>query len=273
MKKTSLILKSFCWFQLIFLQISSSVVAIRKDVSMQNNHICRTTVQGRYLIADDRGQVCDAMSVDPQSRCCNGKGDQFSCHGCKLLSQCCNTYEYCVACCLNPSRTPEELVLKVKTAKPVTAAKYSSVFEFCAGRCRHNSESVVHENAYLGEFHHCFSIPSNSSGFSDQQLKLQLTGINIVIGRRGESCDSACNSSDESCVPNKLPVLNHCEMMQKHLSCKGGCLSSIGADQPAEVVDDSPRDLNPGACLYTTSESLLSCSGSHKHTRRICPCS
>lgn len=27
------------------------------------------------------------------------------------------------------------------------------------------------------------------------------------------------------------------------MSCKGGCLSSDGADQPAEVVDDAPRDL------------------------------
>lgn len=60
--------------------------------------------------------------------------------------------------------TPKELALKVKIAKPVTAGTYGSVFDFCAGRCRHSSESVVHENAYLSEFHHCFSIPSNSSG-------------------------------------------------------------------------------------------------------------
>lgn len=29
----------------------------------------------------------------------------FSCFsGCNLLSQCCNSYEFCVSCCLNPSR-------------------------------------------------------------------------------------------------------------------------------------------------------------------------
>ncbi|VFQ87623.1 unnamed protein product [Cuscuta campestris] len=273
MQKSPLLLKSLGSFQFTVLLISSTVIAIRKDVSLQDNYICRTTVQGRYLIADDRGNVCDSLSVDPQSRCCNGKGEQFSCHGCNLLAQCCNSYEYCVSCCLDPSRTPKELALKVKIAKPVTAANYSSVFEFCMGRCRHNSESVVHENAYLGDFHHCFSIPSNSSGYSDKQSKLSLTGINIVIGRQGESCDLACKSSGESCVPNKLSVLNQCEMVQKYLRCKGGCMASIGADQPAEVVDDSPRDMNPGACLYTTSQSLLSCSGSHKHTRRLCPCS
>ena len=31
--------------------------------------------------------------------------------------------------------------------------------------------------------------------------------------------------------------------MQKYFSCKGSCLASIGADQPAEVVDDAPNDL------------------------------
>lgn len=27
------------------------------------------------------------------------------------------------------------------------------------------------------------------------------------------------------------------------MSCKGACLSSVGADQPAEVVDDAPTYL------------------------------
>ncbi|KAL8479592.1 hypothetical protein ACS0TY_026475 [Phlomoides rotata] len=56
------------------------------------------------------------------------------------------------------------------------------------------------------------------------------------------------------------------------MSCKGTCLSSIGADQPAEVADDAPPHLNPGACLYTGRQSTLSCDGSHSHTRRLCPC-
>lgn len=76
------------------------------------------------------GYVCDAVSVDPQSRCCPEKGEKFSCQwvflsrpdkrlpwpwiqdkleknvcrGCNLLSQCCNSYEYCVSCCVNPAR-------------------------------------------------------------------------------------------------------------------------------------------------------------------------
>lgn len=193
--------------------------------------------------------------------------------GCNLVSQCCNTYEFCVSCCLNPLRTQKEQALRVKIAKPVTAGTYSSVFDFCAGRCRHNSESVVHENAYLSDFHHCFSLPSNSSaGTNDAILEARLNGINVVVGRQGESCDSVCKSSGQSCVPNKLLVLNQCEVMQKYLSCNGSCLASIGADQPAKVVVDAPKNMNPGACLYTRTQAMLSCEGSHRHTKRLCPC-
>ncbi|KAK4404084.1 hypothetical protein Sango_0777000 [Sesamum angolense] len=329
---------------LFVLQFSLPLSAIRKDVSLQLKHHCRTTVQGRMalqvialvvmvppegdwrkgesmllcLLDETRntphsmsscilgkkirkafsrqglfnfvistelsgnvhiGHVCDAFSVDPLSRCCPGEGDQFSCQGCNLVSQCCNSYEFCVSCCLNPVMTPKELALKVKIAKPLSAGKYGSVFDFCAGRCRHSSESVshhpsnriacytfvsdlVHENAYLSEFHHCFSIPSNSSDFyllhplivflvsllsftaeksgplntwfkleaieilelkyvergnillgpSSTQLEARLAGINIIIGRQGESCDSVCKSSGQSCVPNKLALLNQCEV-------------------------------------------------------------
>ncbi|KAL6970760.1 hypothetical protein U1Q18_030451, partial [Sarracenia purpurea var. burkii] len=168
--------------------------------------------------------------------------------------------------------TQKELAMKAKIARPATAGTYSSVFDFCAGRCRHNSESVVHENAYLSDFHHCFSLPSNSSETTGAHMEARLAGINIIIGRQGESCDSVCKSNGQSCVPNKLLALNQCEIMQKYMSCKGACLASIGADQPAEVVEDAPRDLNPGACLYTRTQSVLSCDGSHQHTRRLCPC-
>ncbi|CAK9171864.1 unnamed protein product [Ilex paraguariensis] len=237
------------------------------------------------------GHVCDALSVDPESRCCPVKGEQFSCHGCSLVSQCCDSYEFCVSCCLHPARTQEALALKVKIAKPVTAGTYSSLFDFCAGRCRHNSQSVVHENAYLSDFHHCFSMAPNSSGecgdvfasriggnrrgslhgvkksqrfqreggkrrkkkeergdlkikggerwglvvqmrfvqldvlpryaategsdsggSTDVQMEARLAGISVIIGRQGESCDFVCKSNGKSCLPNKLALLNQCEI-------------------------------------------------------------
>ncbi|KAF5733878.1 hypothetical protein HS088_TW16G00319 [Tripterygium wilfordii] len=263
---------SWIFFQFVFLHCFTTISAIRKDIGLQDKRICRTTIQGRYLLSDDNGHVCDALSVDPSSRCCPQRGEKFSCHGCNLISRCCNSYEFCVTCCLNPARTRREQILKVKIAKPATAATYAGVFDFCTARCRHNSESLVHENAYLSDFHHCFSQPSNSSGAAIMNIDARLAGINVIVGKQGESCDSVCKSNGQSCVLNKLLVLNQCDMMQKFLGCKSACLASVGVDQPAEVVDDAPKHLNPGACLYTQTHSVLSCDGSHRHTKRLCPC-
>ncbi|GMN59445.1 hypothetical protein TIFTF001_028536 [Ficus carica] len=272
MSKLQSNLSFFIFNLLLFFHFSLKASAIRKDIGFLEKRLCRNTVQGRYLMSDDNGYVCDALSVDPESRCCPEFGEKFSCQGCNLLSQCCNSYEYCVSCCLNPSKTLKQHVLKMKIAKPASAGTYASVFDFCAGRCRHNSDSVVHENAYLSDFHHCFSMSSKSPGANSTQLEARLNSINVVIGRQGESCDSVCKSNGQSCVPNKLLVLNQCDIMQKYMRCKGACLASMGADQPAEVVDDAPKHLNPGACLYTRTQSMISCDGSHQHTRRLCPC-
>ncbi|KAI9081770.1 hypothetical protein K1719_036032 [Acacia pycnantha] len=258
---------------ILIFQFSLRTTAIRKDIGFQVVRQCKTTVQGRYFLSDDNGYVCNALSVDSQSRCCPEIEEKFPCHGCNLLSRCCNSYEYCVSCCLNPARTNKEDALKVKIAKPASARMYASVFDYCAGRCRHSSASVVHENAYLSDFHHCFLLPSNSSAGIDSILQeARLNGINVVVGRQGESCDSVCKFRGQSCVPNKLAVLNQCEVMQKYMTCKGACLASVGTDQPAEVVHDAPKHLNPGSCLYTQAQSTLSCDGAHQHTRRLCPC-
>ncbi|KAL8153710.1 hypothetical protein V2J09_011470 [Rumex salicifolius] len=45
--------------------------------------------------------------------------------------------------------------------------------------------------------------------------------------------------------------------LKKHMACRGGCLSSIGSDQPAEVVDDAPRHLVLRNIIYTIFLSWL----------------
>ncbi|XP_047161278.1 uncharacterized protein LOC124831354 isoform X2 [Vigna umbellata] len=209
---------------LFIFSFSPTITAIRKDVSFQTIHPCKTTVQGRYLLSDENGYVCNALSVNSRSRCCPPKGEKFSCHECNLLSQCCNSYEYCVSCCLNPALTSKEQVLKMKVAKPATARTYTSVFDYCAGRCRHSSESVVHENAYISDFHHCFSLPSNSSWKNSTLIEARLNGINVVVGRQGESCNSVCKSRGQLCVPNKLAVLNNCDIIQDLVCTLKQCL-------------------------------------------------
>ncbi|GAB2217923.1 hypothetical protein Droror1_Dr00001137 [Drosera rotundifolia] len=257
---------------MIFLLYGATVIQSAWGDSSIQGHSCRSTVQGKYLLCDGNGYVCDSLSLDPASRCCPKKGEQFSCHGCNVVSQCCNSYEFCVSCCLNPSQTPEELAMQVKIARPLTAGTYANVFDFCAGRCRHNSESVVHENAYVSDFHHCFSLPSNGSGSGDTSPEGRIAGINIFVGRQGESCDSTCKARGLSCISSKLSSLNQCESMKKFMRCNGGCFASIGPDQPAEVADDAPKHLFPGACLYTKTKTMFTCDGFHQHTRRLCPC-
>ncbi|KAG6393682.1 hypothetical protein SASPL_147927 [Salvia splendens] len=292
---------------LFILQFSPSAKAIRKDVSFQLKRHCKTTVQGRFYLADDNGYVCDAFSVDPRSRCCPGRGDQFSCQGCNIVSQCCNSYEFCVSCCLHPQMINKELASSVQIAKPVTAVGndlklgiYGNIFDYCAGRCRHNSESVVHENAYMSEFHHCFSIPTNSSGSVIETIAYAngfLLFPYTYLDKEDLVTPSASLMENLVCPTSSLYLITvkckrsyvQCKLfliallvselfscitirIKKYMSCKGACLSSVGADQPAEVVDDAPTYLNPGACLYTERQSTLSCDGSHSHTRRLCPC-
>ncbi|WVZ86585.1 hypothetical protein U9M48_033340 [Paspalum notatum var. saurae] len=222
----------------------ASVYGIRKDIGFSEPIICRSTVQGRYLISDHNGYVCSAFSINPWSHCCPETGDRFSCQGCKLDLQCCNTYEYCVSCCLNPSKTKKEDVLKLKVAKPITAGTYTNVFDFCMGRCRHSSASVVHENAYTSDFHHCFSMQQNSSGSTESSSLSKLLGINVVVGRPGESCSLVCKVRGQSCVPSRLSVLNKCEI--------------LGPDQPAEVVDEAPTSLEAESINHLLSGCVLS---------------
>ncbi|KAK1425347.1 hypothetical protein QVD17_20698 [Tagetes erecta] len=73
-----------------------------------------------------------------------------------------------------------------------------------------------------------------------------------MVGKQGESCDSVCKSAGQSCVASKFTLINDCGVMQKYMKCRGSCLASIGADQPAEVADDAPRSLNPVYLIHKT---------------------
>lgn len=233
--------------------------------------LCRNTVQGRFLLADDNGYICGLKTIDFSSGCCPKVGQPFQCNGCNLASKCCNSYEYCVACCLNPERTSSEVAIKVKVARQATAGAYRDLFDFCLGRCRHDSGSVVHENAYATEEHHCFSLPSNLSYPSSKMVgDNSLGSLSLVISRKGESCEKACKVDGQVCQSSKLSAINKCSVLQKYFSCKGACVATI--DQPAEVSPSAPRHLHPGACVFATQESALSCQSYNPHTRRLCPC-
>jgi hypothetical protein len=221
-------------------------------------------------VVDDEGFVCSRAAFNGTIGCCQEQRDphRFSCSSCDLERHCCSQYEYCVACCMDPDKTSLEEALAAPIAHQPTEKPFETVFDLCLSRCRSNSQSVVHENAYKSELHHCYSLPAadvNGSSGNAEQFKAE-------VSNPGQSCKDACAERNMLCVPAALRTINTCEWLKQFFTCDGGCSTSTGVDQPAEVVDDAAPHQRPGACLVNSNEDMLSCEGQHPITRRLCPC-
>lgn len=148
-------------------------------VNIKESETCRNSVQGKVLIADDAGHVCQRRDVNPGG-CCNDKGVStklFSCETC-LDNGCCAIYEYCISCCMEPEKKPLlQKFISGKSNEPSPGSEgsnfnvlFSSItdhFEFCLTKCRTNSLSVQHENSYRDpRAKHCYgeSPPSVLAG-------------------------------------------------------------------------------------------------------------
>ncbi|XP_038619284.1 SREBP regulating gene protein isoform X2 [Tachyglossus aculeatus] len=67
---------------------------------------CRNSVQGKRLITDELGHVCERKHL-LRNGCCDVEASStrlFSCEGC-LSHGCCAVYEHCVSCCLQPGKS------------------------------------------------------------------------------------------------------------------------------------------------------------------------
>ncbi|XP_075157204.1 SREBP regulating gene protein [Haematobia irritans] len=118
---------------------------------------CRNTVQGRDLITDERGFVCNADHVFANG-CCDVKRPStkyYTCESCDPTTYCCGFYEYCVSCCLHPEkRSILELALDViKGRQAMVYTQVEDQYELCVVKCRTNSHSVKHENRYRDPDH------------------------------------------------------------------------------------------------------------------------
>lgn len=78
----------------------------------------------------------------------------------------------------------------------------------------------------------------------------------------GQSCTEVCRAVNRECSVEHLKSLNTCDALSQHFSC-AGCLSSVGADQPAFV------GMN---CLVNSDEAYFSCEGHYHSSRRLCAC-
>ena len=157
-----------------------------------NNEVdgsCKNSVQGKVLIADDRGFVCQRKDLQNTGCCdhtsasskrfvteiccqidsnCSQLLHRYSCDTCSPSSHCCAIYEHCISCCMDPSK--KELLSKVMNGAPgpgsaagffssssVVYASLDDHFDFCLAKCRTSSHSVQHENSYRDpKMKHCY---------------------------------------------------------------------------------------------------------------------
>lgn len=66
---------------------------------------CRNSIQGKTLLTDELGYVCERKDLLVNG-CCNVNAPstrQYICKSC-LANGCCSIYEYCVSCCLQPDK-------------------------------------------------------------------------------------------------------------------------------------------------------------------------
>jgi len=113
---------------------------------------CRNSVQGKTLIADDRGFVCSRFDVE-SSGCCSVNASssvRFWCSECDTNLSCCGQYEACLSCCLRPQQKTElqQILNTAADNNDVLFVSVSDHFELCLAKCRTSSSSVHHENSY-----------------------------------------------------------------------------------------------------------------------------
>lgn len=123
---------------------------------------CRNSVQGKVWIADDQGYICERSDV-LSNGCCDTNSTtsfKFSCNSCNNSTGCCETFESCVSCCMNPINK-EELMSVLNEASALSNLLLLSVsdqFELCLAKCRTSSRSVQHENLYIDpRMKYCYS--------------------------------------------------------------------------------------------------------------------
>uniref|UniRef100_A0A0K8TQK8 SREBP regulating gene protein n=1 Tax=Tabanus bromius TaxID=304241 RepID=A0A0K8TQK8_TABBR len=121
---------------------------------------CRNSVQGKVLIVDDRGFVCQRSDL-LWTGCCNVDPGTTKRYGCETCNEahCCAIYEHCVSCCLHPDKKTllEKVLSKASGRQSAVFATVKDHFELCLAKCRTNSHSVQHENKYRDpKTKHCY---------------------------------------------------------------------------------------------------------------------
>lgn len=81
-----------------------------KEYNLSAESTCRNSEQGVKLIADERGFICTREDL-LATGCCNIKADNTHLYHCDTCddSHCCEVFENCVSCCLNPDNVSRQI--------------------------------------------------------------------------------------------------------------------------------------------------------------------
>ncbi|XP_077996215.1 SREBP regulating gene protein-like [Glandiceps talaboti] len=112
---------------------------------------CRNSVQGRVLVTDEKGFLCQREDILANG-CCDITSEKTILHCCDTCQDngCCNIYEHCVSCCLQPQKQQllQGVLGRASKAFQILFSSVTDHFELCLAKCRTSSESVQHENTY-----------------------------------------------------------------------------------------------------------------------------
>lgn len=88
-----------------------------KEYNLTETENCRNSEQGIKLIADERGFIC-ARDDLLLTGCCNINADNTHLYNCNSCNEdhCCEIFENCVSCCLNPDNVSSFIYLAVTSA-------------------------------------------------------------------------------------------------------------------------------------------------------------
>nr|XP_058896363.1 SREBP regulating gene protein isoform X19 [Kogia breviceps] len=118
--------------------------------SSRPSNQCRNSIQGKHLITDELGYVCERKDLLVNG-CCNVNvpgTKQYCCDGC-LSNGCCSAYEYCVSCCLQPNKQLllERFLNRAAVAFQNLFMAVEDHFELCLAKCRTSSQAMPKQTA------------------------------------------------------------------------------------------------------------------------------
>ncbi|XP_067556821.1 SREBP regulating gene protein isoform X9 [Pseudorca crassidens] len=119
--------------------------------SSRPSNQCRNSIQGKHLITDELGFVCERKDLLVNG-CCNVNvpgTKQYCCDGC-LSNGCCSAYEYCVSCCLQPNKQLllEHFLNRAAVAFQNLFMAVEDHFELCLAKCRTSSQMGAFTQRY-----------------------------------------------------------------------------------------------------------------------------